>query len=471
MTRDDGFTDDLAAYLRHYQGATPLPDPVREAVRSQVSQTKQIRRFGGLRRYLDVTLPSAPLGYGLMAAFAVVVAAALLRGLPTGRNAAAPTPSSTVRSPSPTPTVGRPVAGSWMATGSMIEGRAGHSATLLPDGRVLVAGGFRSGKGVVSAELYDPRTGAWTATGSLHEGRGGHSATLLPDGMVLVAGGISVLGTDNGIRALTPDVVLASAELYDPRTGRWTTTGHMTEARRAPAVLLSDGRVLVAGGWGAGQIFGPKLASAEVYDPVTGTWTATGSMAQRRDGHSATLLANGTVLVAGGYDYVNFASAELYDPTTRTWAATGSLPEPVQGHTENLLTNGMVLIAGGDVSSGPGPTGSAHAALYDVATGTWSMTGSMITPRLGLRRALLPDGRVLIVGGGANGGPESGTFSSGEVYDPATGTWAPTASMTAARARFSATLLADGRVLVVGGVDDRGDSEPLASAELYALGD
>jgi N-acetylneuraminic acid mutarotase len=245
----------------------------------------------------------------------------------------------------------------------------------------------------------------------------------------------------------------------------------MTEARHAPAVLLSDGRVLVAGGWGAGQIFGPKLASAELYDPVTGTWTATGSMAQRRDGHSATVLANGTVLVAGGYDYDRFASAELYAPATGTWAITGRLPEPFGPDTAVLLLDGRVLLAGGDVPYGPGAAASDHSALYDVATGTWTLGQPMTQPRLAGAGVLLADGRVLVMGGRQDGLPTTATFSSAEVYDPVTGTWSVTAAMTAARSGASATLLLDGRVLVVGGVDDRGQGEPLASAELYALGE
>lgn len=351
----------------------------------------------------------------------------------------------------------------WTATGSMLEARAGHSATLLPDGRVLVAGGLVAGAGLASAELYDPRTGSWTATGSMIQGRAWHTATLLRNGTVLVTGGLSTASTTPGA-----DIELASAELYDPRTGSWTAAGSMTEARSGPSVaLLPDGRVLVAGGWASTEPFGPKLASSELFDPATGTWTATGNMTERRHGHSATLLPNGTVLVAGGYDGGRSATAELYDPITGTWTSTGSLPEPFLGHAATLLPDGTVLVVGGDAPSGGGAVGWAHAAVYDPATGTWTVTGSMITPRLAHSATLLPDGRVLVSGGKAYGGPSAGLSRDAERYDLVAGTWTATGDMIRARAGHTATLLPDGRVLVAGGSSDGMTND---SAELYDPG-
>src|SRR5438046_1553506 len=189
--------------------------------------------------------------------------------------------------------------GTWITTGSLLIARRDHTATLLPNGKVLVAGGVdESGHGFGTAELYDPATGTWTASGSLAKGRWSHTATLLPDGQVLVAG-----GWDNGY--------LASADLYDPARDTWRATGRLATARYGhTATLLPNGQVLVAGGVNVGE-----LASAELYDPASETWTATGSLNTARYFHTATLLPNGKVLAAGGTpDNIHaFASSELYD--------------------------------------------------------------------------------------------------------------------------------------------------------------
>ena len=165
--------------------------------------------------------------------------------------------------------------------------------------------------GLVLVQPCAGQSGTWTATGSLATARDDHTATLLPNGKVLVAGGYDGSGT------------LASAELYDPASGTWTATGSLATARyRHTATLLPNGKVLVAGG----SDNSGALASAELYDPASGTWTATGSLATARDCHTATLLPNGKVLVAGGFDGSgSLASAELYDPASGTWTATGSL--------------------------------------------------------------------------------------------------------------------------------------------------
>jgi len=198
----------------------------------------------------------------------------------------------------------------WTAAGGMLTPRFLQTATLLPDGRVLVAGGEDAcGAALASAELYDPRTGSWTPTGSMVAPRADHTATLLPDGRVLVAGGTD-LAPASGASADTTGPA-ASAELYDPRTGSWTATGSMVGQHvMHTATLLPDGRVLVAGGTS-----GPA-ASAELYDPRTRSWTATGSMLTPRRSHTATLMPDGRVLVVGGlgYGWILPDSAELYDP-------------------------------------------------------------------------------------------------------------------------------------------------------------
>ena len=340
-----------------------------------------------------------------------------------------------------------PASGMWMVTGALNTGRLGyHTATLLPNGKVLIAGGYgvTSHDVISSAELYDPAMGTWAATGSLNTARWLQMATLLPNGNVLVAGGA---GGGN------------TAELYVPATGTWTTTGAMAVARNFPTgTLLSNGRVLVAGGQG-NQIGVPNpLFSAELYDPAIGTWTATSAMNTARVNHTASLLPNGKVLVAGGLDNVGhgLSAVQLYDAATGTWAATGTLNTARGKHTSTLLPSGKVLVTGGEGSSF---NTLSSAELYDPTTGTWGATSAMNTARQYHTATLLLDGKVLVAGG-------IGTsyLSSAELYDPATGTWTATGTMTTTREQHTATLLPNGKVLVAGGV---GNSGWLSSAELY----
>jgi N-acetylneuraminic acid mutarotase len=290
----------------------------------------------------------------------------------------------------------------------MIEARANHTATLLPDGKVLVVGGGSGGFDLLaSAELYDPGNGSWTTTGKMNEARTGHTATLLPDGKVLVAGGFS--GISNDSVAYTGLV-----ELYDPGTGSWTVTGSMIEARQGhTATLLRDGKVLVAGGGSRGD-----GSSAELYDPRSRSWTATGDMIQGHPEHTATLLSNGKVLVAGGAGSRaagdTLASAELYDPGSGTWTATGSMIAARRAHTATLLPDGKVLVAGGI-----GGDTLASAELYDPGSGTWTATGSMIAPRQQHTATRLSNGKVLVTGGY---GGSNELLTLAELYDPGSGT-------------------------------------------------
>jgi hypothetical protein len=239
--------------------------------------------------------------------------------------------------------------------------RGGHSATLLDDGRVLVVGGYNGPGGdfyatTAAAELYDSSTRRWTARGSMTTPRGGHTATLLPDGRVLVVGGDASLVSGGG-------PILTSAELYDPSTGRWTATGSMADPRVAfAATLLPDGRVLVAGGrWAASA--GEGLATAELYDPGSGRWAATGSMAEeRQNGHTATLLTDGLVLVVGDG---HTTSAELYDPGSGQWTATASILVAPNGTATRLL-DGRVLVVGRGCSGEGNELPSAE--VYDPGT-------------------------------------------------------------------------------------------------------
>ena len=286
----------------------------------------------------------------------------------------------------------------WQYTGSLNTARDTHTATLLFDGRVLVAGGDSHGVYLASAELYDPATGTWTVTGSLNTAREDHTATLLSDGRVLVVGGYNT------------GLSLASAELYDPATETWTVTGSLNTGRYLhTATLLANGKVLVAGGFGNA---GGWLASAELYDPATGNWTVTGSLNTSRGDHTTTLLADGRVLVAGGYNGgLYLADAEFYDPATENWTVTGSLNTARIGHTATLLPDGKVLVAGG---IGNDLVRLASAELYDPATGTWTYTGSLNTAREDHTATLLTNGEVLVAAGFQAGFD----LASAELYDP-----------------------------------------------------
>jgi N-acetylneuraminic acid mutarotase len=230
-----------------------------------------------------------------------------------------------------------PSSGNWVSAGSMSIARTGHTATLLQNGKVLVVGG--NGQDGL-AELYDPANGTWAPTGSMSARRWGHRATLLQDGKVLVTGGATG--------------ALASPEIYDPATGEWSAAGSMVEQRPShTATLLANGKVLVA----AGGNF-DSVTTAELYDPVTGTWTRTGRLAEARRSHSATLLPDGRVLVTGGVGNFSFSNdttprnSELYDPAAGTWRLTGRLNTLRDGHTATLLVNGNVLILGGTDANG-----------------------------------------------------------------------------------------------------------------------
>jgi WD40 repeat protein len=347
----------------------------------------------------------------------------------------------------------RPCLGqNWTATGNLGAVRWVHTATLLPNGKVLVAGGAdNNGKVLATAEIYDPASGTWTATASLATARNGHTATLLPNGKVLVVGG----NNENNI-------FFTSAELYDPASGMWSAAGSLNQSRSShTAILLNNGKVLVAGG---SRNSGP-VATAELFDPGSGpngTWTAAGSLNTARYIHTATLLTNGKVLVVGGIDStVNpTASAELFDPASGangTWTATPDFPTTVDGHTATLLSNGKVLVAFGGDKSGFALNSSQ---LFDPAggtNGTWTATGTLNPAREAHKATLLPSGRVLVEGG------SSGSGADAAVYDPAQGTWTVTGSLKTGRFQHTATLLSDGRVLVAGGYN----GGALNSAEIY----
>ncbi len=310
----------------------------------------------------------------------------------------------------------------FMATGSMTVARDGHTATRLLDGRVLIAGG-----GPASAELYDPKNQTFTVTGSMTLAQDARSATLLANsilpnyGKVLVAGGGDLI-----------------AELYDPKSGTFTATGSTLALHLGQtATLLQNGEVLIAGG---------ETAKAELFNPSTGAFTATGSMTVSRSGHTATRLPDGHVLIAGGVQDFGpgtvpiplgpgVASAELYDPVSGTFTPTGSMSEGRSGHTATLLGDGTVLVTGMDNT----------AELFSPGTETFAVVGQLETGS-GATATLRNDGTVLVAGGRYRV-----SLATAQLFAPESGGFVPTGSLITPRDGHTATLLADGTVLITGG--------------------
>jgi hypothetical protein len=332
----------------------------------------------------------------------------------------------------------------WAQAAPMREGRRVHLATILADGRVLVAGGESGGQSLSSAERFDPATGAWSLVAAMADRRSAATATLLQSGLVLVAGGGA------GAEAL------ASAELFDPARGTWSRTGSMSERRgQHVAVRLRDGRVLVAGGTQGD----PPNRRAEIYDPAAGTWKLTRSMLFWRASPAATLLADGRVLVAGGFGAEPGQpndSAEIYDPATDTWKGAGVMSAPrADGHTATLLPNGTVLIVGG-------PAGLSE--VFAAAAASWTVIGQTSVGVGGHTATLLANGTVLVAGGVDANGPTGHPLNTSQIFDPVSGTWAAGPPLRTPRQEAIAARLPDGRVLVAGGTSATG--EALQSTEL-----
>jgi Putative zinc-finger/Galactose oxidase, central domain/FecR protein/Kelch motif len=332
--------------------------------------------------------------------------------------------------------------------GPMLAMRQSHTATLLPDGKVLIAGGSDRDAVFASAELFDPVTGSFSDAGSMTSPRAAHEAILLPNGKVLITGGMNERHD-----------LLASAELYDPATRRFAPTGVMKIAREAHrATLLNNGKVLVTGGLSPEW---PRQKLAEIYDPATGAFSPAGEMTTSRADHTATLLANGQVLLGAGSTgrSINEAvteTAELFDPATNRFIATDDLAVPRHKHAAVRLQDGKVLVIGGADSRLRGFYNSAE--LYDPATGKFSPAGGMSVARYKIRdaAALLADGRVLIAGGG----------TQLEIYDPMTGVFSLLPDRVTTALRYSTTtLLGNGTALIAGGYG--GEGLPSAGAWLY----
>jgi N-acetylneuraminic acid mutarotase len=401
----------------------------------------------------------------------------------------------------------------WSETRGMRVARSRHTATLLPSGLVLVAGGAGDQGPLDGAELYDPATGFWSNTGSMSQARAGHTEALLPSGRVRVTGGY---GPEDG--------VLLSSEEYDPATHSWSETGQQLSSRATTAAwpatvpmerarsghtttLLPSGLVLVAGGRGHAGNGGSGdavLSSAELYDPGVGTWSVVCGVQKPQEARTLTVLPSNKVLVTGGYGGAASTRAQVHDPFSGTCLESSGMAIPRKGHTATVLPSGQVLVAGG---------ANVSPEVYSPVTDTWAFTSNMNMARESHTATVLPSGDVLLVGGkGAKGllataelydpkkdqwvstgslsrarvehsatlvtryggvkvlvvgghGPDGSPTATAELYDPKTRRWSSTGSLKEARARHTATVLPNGQVLVVGG--EGGRPGPLATAELY----
>ena len=350
---------------------------------------------------------------------------------------------------------------SFTRTGDMHVVRSGHTATLLANGRVLVVGGDQS------SEMFDPATESFTITGNTTTLRYGASATLLANGKVLVAGGY---GDGNG-----PFPQLDTAELFDPATGSFSATGSMSVGRVLhTATLLNDGRVLIAGGTTDANGGGKATASAEIYDPKTGTFAPCGWMNSERATHTATLLPNGRVLIAGGWNG-HAADApddppwdplfvELFDPSSNSFVSTGSMSTTRSRAAAVRMLNGEVLVLGG-INTVQNlhvqPPNPSYAELYDSFTGMFSPISYISLAPSSFTATLLNSGMVLIAGGKK----DAGVLNAADLIDLANSSVLPTPNLLTGRRGHTATYLKDGRVLITGGVDSSGNA--LASAEIF----
>lgn len=363
--------------------------------------------------------------------------------------------------------------GKFARTGSPISKRFDHEATLLGNGMVLIVGGTGSdGYPLKNAEIYDPNSSTFKPAGMLTTGRSRTSATLLPNGRVLITGGIDKNG-----------VTLSSAEIFDPVTGEFVTAANLLNPRHSHStILLSNGKALIVGGLSGSSstdthAFPP---SAELFDPMSGSFSTTGSLKFKRYSNTTTLLPSGKVLVVGGRDDSNAAMGivELYDPKSEKFSSIKS--RGLTGrfdHSATLLPDGTVLIAGGKVSlpkdaeAEPGIDMSGEdsnsAEIFDPKSGKTIATASLSVARVGHTAIPLSSGNVLMVGGAPMSLPDSPSNNAkrSELYTPSTGKFTSSGTFPASTFGHTATLLANGEVLLAGGFTPSGPSSDLPQAD------
>ncbi len=348
--------------------------------------------------------------------------------------------------------------GSWSGAPGLRGGREFHSANLISGTRLLVAGGLRAGGPTATSQIFDSQTRRFSAAASLSTARVAHAGVTLYGGKVLVAGG-------GNLSVTSPAEYLSSAELYDPASNSWRAAGEMTTPRaNHTATLLADGRILVAGGLNS---VGRGIAGAEIYSPATNSWSPAGAMREARYHHTATILPNRKVLVTGGHQLtgdgstVALSSAELYDPASNSWAKAPRMRVPRDNHTATSLPDGRVLVVGGGTRTAGFEAG---AETYDAAANSWSSAGRLKEPRAFHATTLLPAGDVLAVGG-LN---DCGALSSAQIFSASSGRWRPARSLRTPRGQLRATAFRDGQVIVTGGATITGSI--ISSSELFLPG-
>jgi hypothetical protein len=353
---------------------------------------------------------------------------------PTATPGATAAPTAT---PVPTPT---PSPAKWVSAGALHAARGSTRLVALTDGRALVVGDDNfctpgpAWDSSMAAEVWEPNT--WTLTGSLNSPRDDMAAQPLPNGQALVVGGTNV-----------DFISFSSTKIWDPKGGVWGDSGLLATARSFPASsVLQDGRVIVIGGDYENLPTDTYLATTEVFDAGTGKWTKTGSLKAARTSALAVTLTDGRVLVAGGLTAKGaVADTEIWDPAAGTWSSVG--PTPIwTGSILLALAGGGALLAGGMDGAGKGV---ASAYRFDPTAGKWVATGKMLTAAFDRAAAVLQTGQVLVAGGiPARLKP---AITAAELYDPATGTWQATVPLPSAREQSRAVRLADGSILVAGG--------------------
>ena len=351
-------------------------------------------------------------------------------------------------------------------TPELATSRVDHKAFLLDDGRVLVTGGFTNMAIndfiapflIETATVYNPETGLWLLEDPISQVEDGlslHSAVKLQDGRILTV----------GLRREGEEIV-GGAAAFDPAVGSWASLPPPSTPRGLPTVvLLAGGRVLVTGGWTSGSFDPDSMGPTEIFHPETSEWRQAAPMNQSVEGQAAALMLDGRVLVVGGTANARdgIARADIYDPDTDTWTPAESMSTERVRPEVVLLADGRVLVTGDDPNAIGAMNGSAE--IYDQDTGSWTSIADLSHPRIGHTLTLLPDGRVLAAGGADPAEIDHAVYSTTEIYDPETDRWTPGPDLSGPRYFHSATLMPDGRVLLIGGIGLKDEQYPLISSE------